>query len=219
MTHSHMWHDSFRHMTWLILIRGKKREEKDLLPMTHSHSHAPHDSFSFVTGLIKMYCYQYYIQTQTSQNSFVTSLILIRDMTHSHSWHDSSWRIAINTISKLDKSKLIRDMTHCHSWYDCSSWPILIRDIRDIRDWLCNHLIYSEHFEFFQALPRQRRKSSSSLHVTNENESCHEWEWVMSRMSFHYISNHYRAVFWEIVPGVGWSGSRAFTKKKCTRTI
>ena len=76
MTHSHMCHDSFTYVPWLIHICA----------MTHSHM--CHDSFIYATWLI---------YTCVMTHSHTTWLIHICAMTHSHVRHDSctnvSWLI------------------------------------------------------------------------------------------------------------------------------
>jgi len=58
-THSHVWHDSFPCVTWLIPIWG----------ITHSHR-----------------CNEWRVH---SHFTCIICLILMCDMTHSHVWHDS----------------------------------------------------------------------------------------------------------------------------------
>ena len=228
ITHFDMWHDSFSFVTrnekrgiccqWLILIfmllitlfvrdmthhdvllsipYPNSDQSKLIRDMTHCH--LCHDLFSFVTWHIKTYCYQYHIQTGISQNSFVTWLILIRD-------NCSSWPI------------LIRDMTAPHEPFSFVTFVT-----GSVVIWYIENTLNSPKRCRGRGThpPLRFMSRMRTSHVTIENESCHHWEWVMSRLRFHYISNHYKAILWEIVPEVGLNGSRAFTKKKkCTRSI
>jgi len=130
MTHSHVWHDSFMCVTWLIHMCDMTHLHDTftcvtwlihVCDMTHSHVwHVTHDDL-YVTWLI---------QSHGWHDSFmcVTWLIHMCDMTHLHEqavgeavraawWHDSygTWLI------------YICDMTHSHVWDDlfiCVPWLI-----------------------------------------------------------------------------------------------
>jgi len=73
MTRSHVWHDLFTCVTWLI----------HMCDMTRSH--VWHDSFTCVTWLVHMYDMTH---SHVWRDSCAGLWVCSNDMTHSHVWHD-----------------------------------------------------------------------------------------------------------------------------------
>jgi len=104
MTHWYEWHDSFKWVTWLILTCG----------MTQSY--VWHNSCLCVTWLFIM-CGMIHPCVWHDSSLCVTWLILTCDMTesymwqeHRYAWHDSFLRVMLLIF--------ICDMTHSNVWHD-----------------------------------------------------------------------------------------------------
>jgi len=132
MTHSHVRHDSFICVTWLIHMLW-------------------HDSFICATWLIHK-CDMTHSYVRHDSFICVTWLILMCDMTHPHVWHDSfictTW-----LIQKCDMSRWnvwhglficvtwlihVCDMTHSYAWHDsfiCVTWLIHMCDMTHSYVW------------------------------------------------------------------------------------
>ena len=104
MTHSYIWHDSFKCITWHTHMRD----------MTYTY--VWHDSFICVTWLI-------HAHFRVWHDSF--TLILVCDMTHSLSFICVTWLIYAHSRVWHDSFTLILvcDMTHSRS-FSCVTWLI-----------------------------------------------------------------------------------------------
>jgi len=112
MTHSHLWHDSFRCGIWL----------RDMTLYMNELCH-PCESFRCVTWFIQM-CDMTHSDVWHDSFRCVTWLIQMCDMTHPYMWHDSF--ICVTWLIQMC------DMTHPYMWHDsfrCVTWLIQMCDM------------------------------------------------------------------------------------------
>jgi len=120
ITHSFVWHNSFRCVTWARYMYFKPWLIHTC-EMTHScvwHGHvrciSNRESFIYVTWLIHM-CDMTHSNEWHDSFICVTCLIHMCDMTHSYVWHDVTWLIHVCDMGTLD---VFRTMTHSYVWND-----------------------------------------------------------------------------------------------------
>jgi len=103
-THSHAWHDSFTWATWLIYM----------CDMTHSHGQ--HDSFTWLRLPAStiwqdlftwMTFYSFKCMTHSSQKKKMT------DKTHSH---DGQYRLDLERAPECGQTCLVPPLSRCISW-------------------------------------------------------------------------------------------------------
>jgi len=140
MTHSHVWHDSFTCVTWLV-------HAWDI-----THIHVWHDSFTCVTWLTHMRDMSHAYVWRDSCRC-VTWLVHVCDVTRlcnitlfnkelPHARHDSCTCVTCLTR--------VRDMTHVYEWRDsfiCVTWQVHVCDVIRLCDiTLCNkELLHVRH--------------------------------------------------------------------------
>jgi len=164
MTHSYVWHDSFRCVTWLIHMCDMTHSH--VTRLTHmcdmTHSYVWHDSFICVTWLIRGCDITY--EWVTSHMKWVMSqiwmtharltlsaierlpLIHMCDTTHSYVWHNSfisNVTPCAMTHSCVKTAPLIHmcdttHSTHSHVWHGSHVWHdsfINVSRVTHVNEW------------------------------------------------------------------------------------
>jgi len=212
MTHFDIWHDSFSFVArsekrriccpWLILIL--------MLRMTHFHSWQDSSRCTAINTISKLR--QVKTHSWHHSSSFVTWLILIRDMTHHDVLLSIPYPNSISQNSFVTWLIVIRDMTAPHDSFSFVTF-VTFATGSVIIWYIVNTLNSSKRCRGRGANPPLRFTSRMRMsHVTNENESCHEWVFTIYQittvLSFEKL---YQELDKVVVVHL--------QKKKCTRTV
>jgi len=168
MTHSHVWHDLFTCVTWLI----------SMCDMTHSHvwhmthSYVWYDSVIRVTWLIHV-CdlthsnvrpdsciYATWLMHVCNSITRVTWLNHMCDVTQSHVWRDS--------IARVTWLNHTCDVTQSHVWRDSITFATWFVHTCDMRTWLIHMCDMIQSYVTGQV-------AQGALSTSNENVGIPQW--------------------------------------------
>jgi len=153
MTHSHLWHDSFTRVPWIIHMCHMPHSLRDV-----TYWHVWHDSFIYSTWLIHMCAYarhDSFICVRHDIFMGATCLNNMSDMTYSHVWHELfaflTWLIhscdATQWYVWQDLLIMWHDLFVCLTWlihtFDMA-YPHVRHDSFMCATWL-NHMCFMTH--------------------------------------------------------------------------
>ena len=178
-SHSHVRHDSFTCVTWLI----------HMCDMTHSH--VWHDSFTCVTWLM--------LWSTDSKDNCLKNRLLIEAVrpevsglhTMSHVTHvDESCHTCEWVMSHMWMSHVTHDNESCHT----CEWVMSLTHVDESCHtcaWVMSHMTMSHVTHVNESCHTCEWVMSQMWmsHVTHVNESFHTWQWVMSHMTMSHVTH------------------------------
>ena len=195
MTHSHVWHDSFICVTWLIRIYeippscflDRWHDSFScVIRLIHmcdvTHAHVCHDSFICVTWRMPM-CVMTHSYVWHDSFPCVTWLVHTCDMTYSHVRHDyaHAWRDLSSCVTYHHHVVSTVEMTHSYVSHDpficvtclCVIWLMPMCDMTHIYVWHYSYTGATQGVGYTQFhLPHHRWHAHVSVSLSRLRVTC-----------------------------------------------